>query len=466
MFRKRNVAIHFVGIGGIGMSGIAEVLLNLGYAVSGSDLRANEVTARLGTLGARIQLGHAASNIAHTDVVVVSSAVRPDNPEVAAAHARDIPVIPRAEMLGELMRVKDGVAVAGSHGKTTTTTMIATVLAEAGLDPTAIIGGKARAFGSNARLGQGEVLVAEADESDGSFKHLFPQIAVVTNIDREHLDHYGDLANLRAAFVDFANKVPFFGLVVVGADDPTSASLVPDLLKRHVTYGLHAGDYRGRVVSAGPEGTRLAIASRGKVRGEVRVRMPGIHYAENALAVLCVADFLGVPFADYASGLESFQGVDRRFTVRGEAGGILIVDDYGHHPTEIAATVAAARLYGRRLVVAFQPHRYTRTRDLLPDFAPALGGADVVVLTDIYAAGEAPIPGVTARQLQATFDARADREVHYAPRAELTSALASIARAGDLVLVLGAGDITHAATDLLERAEADASHAARKGDGR
>ena len=457
MFRKRNVAIHFVGIGGIGMSGIAEVLLNLGYAVSGSDLRANDVTARLATLGARIQVGHAADNVALSDVVVVSSAVRSDNPEVAAARAREIPVIPRAEMLGELMRVKDGVAVAGSHGKTTTTTMIATVLAEAGLDPTAIIGGVARAFGSNARLGQGEVLVAEADESDGSFKHLFPQIAVVTNIDREHLDHYGDLAALRAAFVDFANKVPFFGLVVLGADDPTSASLAPELLKRHVTYGLRAGDYRGHIVAAGPEGTRLAVSVHGKPRGEVRVRMPGIHYAENALAVLCVADFLGVPFADYAGALEGFQGVDRRFTVRGEVGGVLVVDDYGHHPTEIAATIAAARLYGRRLVVAFQPHRYSRTRDLFADFAPALSGADVVVLTDIYAAGEAPLEGVTARHLHATFGGRAAGEIHYAPRAELASALRSVTRPGDLVLVLGAGDITHAATELLARAATPAA---------
>ena len=463
MFRKRNVAIHFVGIGGIGMSGIAEVLLNLGYAVSGSDLRTSDVTTRLATLGARIQLGHAAANLAHTDVVVVSSAVRPDNPEVVAARARDIPVIPRAEMLGELMRVKDGVAVAGSHGKTTTTTMVATVLAEAGLDPTAIIGGKARAFGSNARLGQGEVLVAEADESDGSFKHLFPQIAVVTNIDREHLDHYGDLATLRAAFLDFANKVPFFGLVVLGADDPTSASLAPELLKRHVTYGLHAGDYRGSIVAAGPEGTRLAITVRGKARGEVRVRMPGIHYAENALAVLCVSDFLGVSFGDYAAALEGFQGVDRRFTVRGEVGGVLVVDDYGHHPTEIDDTVAAARLFGRRLVVAFQPHRYSRTRDLFTEFAPALGGADVVVLTDIYPAGEAPLDGVTARHLQATFAARPPSEVSYAPRAELTAALASIVRSGDLVLVLGAGDITHAATDLLARAQGDTRDVPGKG---
>ena len=451
MFRKRNDAIHFVGIGGIGMSGIAEVLLNLGYAVSGSDLRPTDVTARLQTLGATIHFGHAAANSAAGDVVVVSSAVRPDNPEVLAARARDVPVIPRAEMLGELMRVKDGVAVAGSHGKTTTTTMVAAVLAQAGLDPTAIIGGKARAFGSNARLGQGELLVAEADESDGSFRHLFPQIAVVTNIDREHLDHYGDLATLRAAFLDFANKVPFFGLVVLGADDPTSASLAPELLKRHVTYGLRAGDYRGTVRDAGPEGTRLGVAVRGKARGEIRVRMPGVHYAENALAVLCVADFLGVSFADSAAALETFQGVDRRFSVRGDAAGVLVVDDYGHHPTEVAATIAAARLYGRRLVVAFQPHRYTRTRDLFADFAPALAGADVVVLTDIYAAGEPAIEGVTSVRLAATFGRGG--ATHYVPRAELVARLVELARAGDLVLVLGAGDITHAAGELLARLE-------------
>ena len=449
MFKKRDVTIHFVGIGGIGMSGIAEVLANLGYAVSGSDLRPTDVTRRLEGLGITVQIGHAAENVARADVVVVSSAVRADNPEVLAARAHDIPVIPRAEMLGELMRVKDGVAVAGSHGKTTTTTMIASVLARGGLDPTAVIGGKARAFGSNARLGQGEVLVAEADESDGSFRHLFPMVAVVTNVDREHMDHYGTLEALRTAFVDFANKVPFYGLVVLGADDPTSASLAPDLQKRHVTYGLRAGDYRGEIVSSGPGGTRFRVRVRGAARGELHVPMPGIHYAENALAVLCVADFLGVSFEAVREGLEAFEGVDRRFSVRGEAGGVLVVDDYGHHPTEIAATVAAARLHGRRLVVAFQPHRYSRTRDLFADFAPALAGADTVLLTDIYAAGEAPIEGVSAEALVRTF--AAGKDAHHVRRADLTAALAERCQAGDLVLVLGAGDVTHAATELLAR---------------
>jgi UDP-N-acetylmuramate--alanine ligase len=447
MFRRRNVSVHFVGIGGIGMSGIAEVLLNLGYPVSGSDLRASDVTRRLESLGAKIHLGHAAPHVAAADVVVVSSAVRADNPEVAAARARDIPVIPRAEMLGELMRVKDGVAVAGSHGKTTTTTMIAAILALAGLDPTAIIGGKARAFGSNARLGEGEVLVAEADESDGSFRHLIPMVAVVTNIDREHLDHFGSEQALTDAFLDFADRVPFYGLVVLGADSPMSSSLGPRLLRRHVTYGLRNGDYRGEILDARPDGTRFRITVGGRLRGEAHVRMPGVHYAENALAALCVADYLGVPFQDYCAALEGFQGVDRRFTVRGEASGVLVVDDYGHHPTELAATVAAARLFKRRLIVAFQPHRYTRTRDLLGQFAPALAAADAVVLTDIYSAGEPPLPGISTEALLPTFPPGAD--VRHVRRAALGASLAEMVRPGDMVLVLGAGDITNAAGELL-----------------
>jgi UDP-N-acetylmuramate--alanine ligase len=447
MFRKRNVAIHFVGIGGIGMSGIAEVLLNLGYPVSGSDVRESDVTRRLVTLGATIGIGHRAEQVSRADVVVVSSAVRPDNPEVTAARARDIPVIPRAEMLGELMRVKDGVAVAGSHGKTTTTTMIAVILAEAGLDPTAVIGGKARAFGSNARLGQGEVLVAEADESDGSFRHLFPTVAVVTNIDREHLDHFGSTEALETAFLDFAEKVPFYGLVVIGADNAAAARLPARLTKRHVSYGLTAGDWRGEILEAGPTGTRFRVRVRDRLHGEARVRMPGVHYAANALGALCVADFLGVPFAEAGEALAQFQGVDRRFSVRGEASGVLVVDDYGHHPTELKATVEAARLYGRRLVVAFQPHRFTRTRDLLADFAPALAGADELLLTDVYPAGETPIAGADAEALLGTFPAGA--RVSLCKRTLLAPTLASLVRSGDLVLCLGAGDITGVPRELL-----------------
>jgi UDP-N-acetylmuramate--alanine ligase len=449
MFRKRDVAIHFVGIGGIGMSGIAEVLLNLGYPVSGSDLKESDVTRRLATLGGRIVIGHAAENAADADVVVVSSAVRPDNPEVLAARAADVPVIARAEMLGELMRVKDGVAVAGSHGKTSTTSLIAAVFAQGGLDPTVVIGGKAQALGSNARLGHGDVLVAEADESDGSFRHLFPMTAVITNIDREHMDHYGTLAALRAAFLDFANKVPFYGLVVICADDPATAALAPDLVKRHVTYGLVAGEYRAEIREATPEGTRFAVSVRGKARGEVRVRMPGVHYAQNALATLAVADFFGVSFEDYREAMASFAGVDRRFSVRGEAGGVLVVDDYGHHPTEIAATVAAARLYQRRVVVAFQPHRYSRTQDQMDAFAPSLAGADAVVLTDVYAAGEPPLAGVTIERLAATFPA--GRAPRCAPRKQLADALCELLRPGDLLLTLGAGDITQVGPDVLAR---------------
>ncbi len=449
MFKKRDVAIHFVGIGGIGMSGIAEVLLNLGYQVSGSDQRENDVTRRLQGLGGRIFVGHRSEQVTQADVVVVSSAVRPDNPEVLAARRRDIPVIPRAEMLGELMRVKDGVGVAGSHGKTSTTTMVATILAHAGLDPTAIIGGKAKVFGSNARLGQGEVLVAEADESDGSFRHLFPMVAVITNIDREHMDHYGTEAALRAAFLDFANKVPFYGLTVLCADNPVAVGLVPDLVKRHVSYGLSAGDYRGEIVNADAQGTRLRISVRGKLRGEAWVRMPGIHYAQNALAALCVSDVFGVPFSAYSEALAAFGGVDRRFSVRGEAGGVLVIDDYGHHPTEIAATLGAARLHGRRVVVAFQPHRYTRTRDLMKDFPAAFAAADEVVLTDIYAAGEPPIAGVDTAALMACFPGKP--VVHHAARKELVDALCARLRPGDLLVTLGAGDITQVAGEVLAR---------------
>ncbi len=347
------------------------------------------------------------------------------------------------------MRVKDGVAVAGSHGKTSTTTMVATILAHAGLDPTAIIGGKAKVFGSNARLGQGEVLVAEADESDGSFRHLIPMVAVITNIDREHMDHYGTEVALREAFLDFANKVPFFGLVVLCADNPAAAGLAADLQKRHVTYGLSAGDYRGEILSADSKGTRLRIAVRGKARGEVWVPMPGIHYAQNALAALCVSDVFEVPFAVYCEALASFAGVDRRFSVRGEAGGVLVVDDYGHHPTEIAATLGAARLFGRRLVVAFQPHRFTRTRDLLEDFAPSLKGADEIVLTDIYAAGEAPIEGITIERLLTTFPA--ESAASYLARKSLAESLLRRLRPGDLLLTLGAGDITHVGSEILAR---------------
>jgi UDP-N-acetylmuramate--alanine ligase len=447
MFRKRDVTIHFVGIGGIGMSGIAEVLLNLGYPVSGSDLHRSEVTDRLTTLGGRIGIGHDAKHVASADVVVVSSAVRADNPEVLAARARDVPVIQRAEMLGELMRVKDGVAVAGSHGKTSTTTMLAAIFAEAGLDPTVIIGGKARALGSNARLGHGEILVAEADESDGSFRHLFPMVAIITNMDREHMDHYGTEAALRAAFLDFANKVPFYGLVVLCADDANTMNLAPELLKRHTSYGLKAGDYQGRIIRADSQGTQLELRIRNTIAGQLHVRIPGAHYAQNAVGAVAVAEFLGVPLSVCSKALENFQGVDRRFSVRGEARGVLVIDDYGHHPTEIAATIAAARLFNRRVVVAFQPHRFSRTQDQFAQFEPSLAGADRVFLTDIYAAGEAPIPGIDSKTLATTFKT----PVSYVPRAQLQQAVLTELKEGDLFLTLGAGDITRLAPEILSR---------------
>jgi len=452
MFRKRDIAIHFVGIGGIGMSGIAEVLLNLGYHVSGSDLHETDVTRRLTTLGARIGFGHRVENMAGADVIVVSSAVKADNPEVAAARANDIPVIPRAEMLGELMRVKDGVAVAGSHGKTSTTTMLASVFAAAGMDPTVVIGGKAQALGSNARLGHGDILVAEADESDGSFRHLFPMVSLITNLDREHLDHYGSMNALREAFVEFANKVPFYGLVVLCADNAECAALAPLLLKRHVTYGLTAGDYRGTLLETSATGTRMRVERKGTLLGEVHVRMPGVHYAQNALGAFAVADFLGVSFQIFAGALAAFDGVDRRFSIRGEAGGVLVVDDYGHHPTEIAATIAGARLFARRLVVAFQPHRYSRTRDLLADFAPSLAGADLLLMTDIYAAGESPLPGSAVEDLMATFSSA--KAPTYAGRARLVDALCAQLKPGDLLLTLGAGDITKVGPEVLARLRA------------
>jgi UDP-N-acetylmuramate--alanine ligase len=452
MFRGHKVHIHFVGIGGIGMSGIAEVLVNLGYRVTGSDLKESETTRRLAGLGAHVLTGHRESNLADADVVVVSSAVRPDNPEVAAARTRKIPVIPRAEMLAELMRMKYGVAIAGSHGKTTTTSLVATVMVAAGLDPTAVIGGKLAAFGSNARLGQGEYLVAEADESDGSFLHLTPTVAVVTNIDPEHLDHYGDVAALERAFVEFINRTPFFGAAVLCLDHPRVQALLPLCGKRIITYGFSPqADFRAESVRAAGMEMRFAAVARGQALGEVVLRMPGAHNVSNALAVLAVADFLGVPFASYQAALASFQGVGRRFTVRGESGGVMVVDDYGHHPAEVRATLAGARAgFGRRIVCAFQPHRYTRTHALLEEFAVSFHDAEVVLVSDIYAAGEEPIAGVSAARLCQAMRARGHRGVRHVPaRADLARAAAALLQPGDVFLTLGAGDVWQAGEELL-----------------
>jgi len=449
----RTRRIHFVGIGGVGMSGIAEVLLDLGYQVSGSDLRAGETTERLTTLGGRIFLGHEAANVEGAQVVVYSTAVRPDNPEVVAARAQGIPVIPRADMLAELMRMKYGVAVAGSHGKTTTTSLSAAVLARGGLDPTIVVGGRLQSIGSNARLGRGQFLVAEADESDGSFLRLSPAVVIVTNIDREHLDHYGSLEELRQAFIYFANRVPFYGVGILCSDDPQVRGILPQLTKRYVLYGtgpeaaLRAADVR-----LGPEGSSFRVVADGNELGEVRVHLPGMHSVLNALAAVGVGLELEVPFPHIVTALEGFRGVGRRFELRGEAGGVRVVDDYGHHPTEVAATLAAARTLGRRVLVMFQPHRYTRTALLHREFGACFADADRVYVLDIYAAGETPVPGVTARTIVESAEALGQGQVVYVGDGDAAvAAVAREARPGDLVLTLGAGDVWKLGDRLLAR---------------
>ncbi|MGH7947828.1 MAG: UDP-N-acetylmuramate--L-alanine ligase, partial [Candidatus Binataceae bacterium] len=401
MLEKKH-RIHFVGIGGIGMSGIAEVLLNLGYTVTGSDLRESETIERLEALGAEVFLGHRETNLSgDPSVVVISTAVKFTNPEVLEARRRSIPVIPRAEMLAELMRMKYGIAVAGSHGKTTTTSMIAAVLSAAGLDPTMVIGGRVRALGSNARLGQGEMLVAEADESDGTFLLLSPTIAVVTNIDREHIDFHQTMDRLTESFLTFINKVPFYGVAVLCIDHPNVRALIPKMKKRFVTYGFSPeADWSARDLAMSPMAVEFAVARHGSAVGRLKLNVPGQHSASNALAAVAVAQELEIPFARIAEGLESFTGIHRRFEVKGEAKGILVIDDYGHHPVEIRATIAAIRdSWKRPLTVLFQPHRYSRTRDLFDDFVTAFEGADRLVLTEVYAAGEEPMAGASGEAL-------------------------------------------------------------------
>jgi len=451
LFRSRPARIHFVGIGGIGMSGIAEVLLNLGYGVAGSDLKASDTTRRLESLGGRVFVGHDAAHLSDVDVVVTSSAVKRDNPEVLEARRRKIPVIPRAEMLAELMRLKYGVAIAGSHGKTTTTSMAAHVLAHAGLDPTAVVGGKVNTFGSNAKLGRGEYMVVEADESDGSFLHIPPTIAIVTNVDPEHLDHWRTVEALRQGFVDFVNRVPFYGLAILCIDHPGVQSLLPDVEKRYVTYGESPqADYRAERIELDGHSVRFDAFRAGKSLGRFEVPMVGRHNALNALAVVALGDEMGVPADRVREALRAFSGVQRRFTVRGEAAGVTVVDDYGHHPAEVRATLSGAHeAFRRRVVCAFQPHRYTRTRDLLEDFATAFHDADVLLVTDVYAAGEDPIPGATAAALVDVIRARGHRDVTHVPRADLARAVRARVKKGDLVLTLGAGDVTAVGPELL-----------------
>jgi UDP-N-acetylmuramate--alanine ligase len=458
----RTRHVHFVGIGGIGMSGIAELLANLGYTVTGSDLKRSEVTDRLASkCGVKVFEGHAAANVGDADVVVISSAVRQTNAEIIEAQRRKIPVIARAEMLAELMRLRFSIAVAGAHGKTTTTSMIALVLERAGLDPTAVIGGRLSVFGSNARLGTGEYLVAEADESDRSFLMLWPTIAVITNVDHEHMENYGSFAELQQAFAEFANKVPFYGSVVACADNDDLAVVLPRVKRRLVTYGLENADADivGTDVEIGSFGGRCVVHRQrdaGTYRlGLLQLPVPGRHNLENALAAVAVAEQIGIQFPKVVSALADFQGAERRFQRHGEPGGVVVIDDYGHHPTEIAAVLAAARAsVGRRLVVAFQPHRYTRTQQLLTAFGPAMKDADEIVLTDIYAASEDPIEGVTIEALADAVRRGSGRPVHLAKALEdVVPEILRLARPGDAAITLGAGSIGTLPPRLVEALE-------------
>ena len=451
--KRRIRRVHFVGIGGIGMSGIAEVLLNLGYRVSGSDLAESETTLRLRRLGAEVMTGHRSENLMDADVVVISSAVRKENPEVVAAHERIIPVIPRAEMLAELMRMKYGVAVAGTHGKTTTTSLIATVLAQGGLDPTAVIGGKLNIFGSNAKLGQGELLVAEADESDGSFLKLSPTIAVVTNIDPEHLDHYPNLEEIQRAFLEFINKVPFYGLAILCLDQENVQALIPRVQRRYVTYGLSSqANFRASDVTYHGLITSFRVWAEGKEWGQISIQMPGLHNVYNALATIATAAELDVNFEVVRQALGSFSGIQRRFQIKGEWGGVMVVDDYGHHPTEIKATLSAAKSgWERRTVVIFQPHRYTRTRDLFKEFLTAFNQVDVLFLTSIYPAGEDPIPGVEAQGLYEGIKEHGHKDVTLvSDKSALVDQLLPRLKTGDMVFTLGAGDVWKVGEDLIK----------------
>jgi UDP-N-acetylmuramate--alanine ligase len=456
---KRYQHIHFVGIGGSGMSGIAEILLNLGYRVTGSDQKRNEAVERLEQLGAKVFLGHEAAHTEGAHVVVYSSAVSRDNIEVQVARQRGIPTIPRAEMLAELMRLKYGIAVAGTHGKTTTTSMVGTVLAEGRLDPTIVVGGRVIGLGSSARLGQGEFLVAEADESDGSFLKLAPTIAVVTTIDAEHLDHYGSLEAVRDAFTIFVNKVPFYGSAVLCLDQRNIQMLIPKIEKRVITYGLESGaDLVARRLHLSGITGRFEVYQRGSLLGECSLQVPGRHNVLNALAAIGVGLDLEIPFLTIQKALAGFTGVQRRFDVRGQVGGVTVVDDYGHHPAEIRATLAAAKAgFDCRVVALFQPHRYTRTHHLRQEFLTAFNQADVLVVMDIYAAGEPSIPGVSAEDLADDIRAHGHRDVTYlgSDRARVLDHLVQITRPGDLVLTLGAGDVGQIGPELLLRLEAD-----------
>jgi UDP-N-acetylmuramate--alanine ligase len=453
---KRYQHIHFVGIGGIGMSGIAELLLNLGYRVSGSDLRETDVTRRLVELGATVAVGHEAGHIQGADVVVVSSAIAEDNPETQAARALGkVPVIRRAEMLAELMRLKYSVLIAGAHGKTTTTSMVATVLARGGLDPTVVIGGKLNAWGTNAKLGQGTFMVAEADESDGTFLLLPPTIAVVTNIDLEHLDYYRDLEHIQQTFLEFINKIPFYGQAVLCLEDENIQSILPQVAKRFVTYGFSSqADFQARAVHSKGFSTTFDAYYRGERLGEMTIPIPGRHNALNSLAAIAVARELDVDWGSVQAGLADMTGVQRRFQIKGEAGGVLVLDDYGHHPTEIRNVLEtlAATYPDRRRIVVFQPHRYTRTHALMDQFARCFYQSDVLLVTEIYAASEKPIAGVTGALLAEQINLHGHHDLHFCPDLDsVLNKLLNLVQPGDVVITLGAGNIWHAGESLLAR---------------
>jgi UDP-N-acetylmuramate--alanine ligase len=461
MFAKIQ-QIHFVGIGGIGMSGIAEVLLNLGYRVSGSDLKSSGVTQRLAGMGAAVFEGHRVENIAGAEVVVTSSAIAAENPEVVEAHKLHVPVIQRAEMLAELMRLKYGIAIAGMHGKTTTTSMVAAVLAGGGLDPTVVVGGRVDAMGSNARLGKSQYLVAEADESDRSFLKLSPILSVVTNIDREHMDCYRNMRDVKKTFLEFMDRVPFYGMVVVCNDDPMLRRLLPEAQRRTVTYGTKRGsDFLikletsavANVPGDGQPLSRFRVSYRKRDLGEFTLHVPGVHNVLNATAAIAVGVGLDIRVEAIRAALDQFRGVDRRFQLRGRAAGVSVIDDYGHHPTEIKATLAAARQCGfRKVHVVFQPHRYTRTRDLLEDFTMAFGDADSLVVLDIYAASEKPIEGVSGDALARAIGEKGELDAHYVSSfADAVNAVAAAAQAGDMILTLGAGNVSQLGPMILEK---------------
>jgi UDP-N-acetylmuramate--alanine ligase len=467
MFAKIQ-RIHFVGIGGIGMSGIAEVLLNLGYKVSGSDLKRSAVTQRLAGLGATIFEGHRAENVGGAEVVVTSSAIAAENPEVAEAHRLHVPVIQRAEMLAELMRLKYGIAIAGMHGKTTTTSMVAAVLAAGGLDPTVVVGGRVDAMGSNARLGKSQYLVAEADESDRSFLKLSPILSVVTNIDREHMDCYRNMRDVKKTFLEFMDRVPFYGMIVACNDDPLLRRLLPEVRRRMVTYGTKRGsDFLIKLgVSGGVGGnaaenadgnprplTRFQVSYRKQNLGEFTLHVPGVHNVLNATAAIAVGVGLDVGVEAIRGALDQFRGVDRRFQLRGRFAGVSVIDDYGHHPTEIKATLAAAKQCGfRKIHVVFQPHRYTRTRDLMEEFTRAFGDADSLFVVDIYAASEKPIEGITGEALARKIAEKGQGNVQYVSSfTDAVSSAAAVAKDGDMVLTLGAGSISQLGPMILDK---------------